>query len=318
MTRIQLADTLTLVDNGSFNRAGTATLISADKTTLLSLDHHNYIVKYNGQSTECTITPKQYNTLCSFFGLSPVEILSTKKAKKAQTKKAKAKAYKSKLDGVTINIKEERQFPKPSADELVVIPFTDIQGFIHWRIKKTHTEMLGKGGFNKEEITEVSTAHIPATYQEFHEEAYSELSLIYCEARDTYDPDREIAFIGWYGFKARDLEGRLWRLFSHGCNVKHKEEYAKHDPAADLLDWRLSLSPCAIDLLAMFETGIGFKLKKSRDRDHVDCHMGAQAFWTNFLRDSMTLRAFLTAYNEIVKEYRAIQYNDMTYVLTDM
>jgi hypothetical protein len=206
-----------------------------------------------------------------------------------------------------------------------------VQKIIHRNITRAYYLMMGNGGYYKSSVRELENVRFTIDYREFREEANLESSLIYCEAVASYDPDhfittgkgeKQIKFTSWLYWKLRDLDGRMWRLFASGCkSLDAYVDAGKGNSFESEFIFRDSLSSEASEVLAMIETGKGFKLKKSRVYDKAVCHIGVQNFWESFIRDSedcrLTYREFLSSWNEIRKGWNEIETDSMIYTVID-
>lgn len=203
------------------------------------------------------------------------------------------------------------------------IKFTDkiVQAFIGSRTKKVMLEIWGKGGFNKEEVSEVSTGRFPLSYDDFKEFIYSESSLIYAESLNSYDSLKGRSFLSWYWYKLSDLMVRFWRQ-AHilGMNKNSLQDYTdigrQNNIDNSMMIFRESLSTYGRNLLLELETGIGFKLKKSDVNKNVSCHMGKRNFWDTFIKDRfITFQEFSNAWEEIREEFQNLELNNTTFTI---
>lgn len=217
--------------------------------------------------------------------------------------------------------------------ENTILDFTDIvvQKIINKNITRAYWLMQGQGGYNKISADKMENLNFPVSYNEFRDEAKLESGLIYMEAVNSYDPDHfskigkgetTIKFTSWLYWKLRDLDGRLWRLFSTGCTAS--EEFldsGKSNRFESEFIFRDSLSDKSKDVLALLETGQGFKLKKSDEYKKVNCHMGIRNFWESFIRPNenynYSFREFLSSWNEIKKEWNEIETDTTIYTIMD-
>lgn len=215
----------------------------------------------------------------------------------------------------------------------VILDYTDIivQKIINRNVTRAYWLMQGQGGYNKVSTDKIDNLHFPVTYREFREEAILESSLIYCEAVKSYNPDHfietgksedTIKFTTWLYWKLRDLDGRLWRLLASGTKLKNDYvDMGKDNNFESEFIFRDSLSDQSKEILAMLETGKGFKIKKSREYDKANCHMGVRNFWETFIRpdedNNISFREFLSSWNDIKKQWNEIETDTTVYTVID-
>lgn len=224
---------------------------------------------------------------------------------------------------------------KNTIDEYQVMDYTEkvVQMIINRNITRSYWLMQGQGGYKKESQRELENLGFPVPQSEFREEATLESALIYCEAVESYNPDHliehqkgsdRIRFTTWLYWKLRDLDGRMWRLLSNG--TKHLDNFVdvgKADPNRfeDEFIFRDSLSDEGKKVLALLETGKGFRIKKRSEYQKANCHMGMNTFWKTFLEDDedfdISLREFRIAWNEIKKAWNEIETDTMVYTVLD-
>jgi len=203
------------------------------------------------------------------------------------------------------------------------IQFTDdiVQRFIGAKTRDIMLEIWGKGGFEKEEISEVSTSRFPMSYDDFKEFIYSESSLIYVESIRSYDSLKGRSFLSWYWYKLSDLMVRFWRsAHKLGMSKNSLQDYTDigrhNDIDNSMMIFKESLSTYGRNLLLELETGIGFKLKKSDVNKNVGCHMGKRNFWDTFIKDRfITFREFSQAWEEIREEFQNLELNNTTFTI---
>jgi hypothetical protein len=214
-----------------------------------------------------------------------------------------------------------------------VLDFNDVivQKIINRNITRAYWLMQGQGGYNKVKMSDIGNLNFPVTYPEFREEALLESSLIFCEAVQSYDPDHfinigksdtTIKFTTWLYWKLRDLDGRLWRLLATGCKgTDNYIDHGKDNRFEAKFIFRDSLSENGKDILALLETGKGFKIKKSREEFKVKCHMGVRNFWETFIQPdnnyNYSFREFAASWNEIRKEWHEIETDNTIYNIVD-
>lgn len=230
-------------------------------------------------------------------------------------------------------VKKEAVKTVENPEDYQVLEFTDIivQKILNRNISRAYYLMMGNGGYYKSSEAELENIHFTIDYREFREEAKLESALIYCEAVNSYDsnhvskknPDmKKTKFTTWLYWKLRDLDGRMWRLFASGTKDldRYLDAGKSNNFEAEFL-FRNSLSSEAVEILAMVESGIGFKLKKSREYDGSICHIGIQNFWESFIRDNEDMkysyREFLSIWQELKKGYQSIESDDMLYLIND-
>ena len=204
-----------------------------------------------------------------------------------------------------------------------ILDYTDIivQKIINRNVTRAYWLMQGQGGYNKVKSTDIGNLNFPVTMFEFREEALLESSLIYMEAVNSYDSDHfiklgksetTIKFTSWLYWKLRDLDGRMWRLLSTGCKgIDQYIEIGKDNNFESEFIFRDSLSNHGKEILSLLETGQGFKIKKSREYDKTNCHMGIRNFWDTFIKSddnyNYSFREFNESWNEIRKEWNEIE-----------
>lgn len=209
--------------------------------------------------------------------------------------------------------------------EVVEFNHIVIQKILNKYCYKTWLMMQAKGGFKKECKDKIITFEFPYSYNEFKEESYSECCLIYCETVDSYDVDHEneygekVKFTTWLYQKLRDLEPRLWRACSHGSTSN--DDYLDFGKGADFeetIDFQLSLSENAKDLLELLESGKGFSVTEKSERAY-QWHMGSRNFWESFIRNdsskNVTFFQFQKAWDEIKDSFNEIEDNEIVYQL---
>ena len=214
-----------------------------------------------------------------------------------------------------------------------VLDYTDIivQKIINRNITRAYWLMQGQGGYGKVSTDKIDNLNFPVTYPEFREEALLESSLIYMESISSYDPDHfinqgkseeTIKFTTWLYWKLRDLDGRMWRLLSTGCKgTEQYIDYGKDNRFESEFIFRDSLSTTSKDILALLETGQGFRLKKSDEYKKSSCHMGVRNFWETFIQSddnyNYTFREFLSSWNDIKKQWCEIETDSTIYTVVD-
>lgn len=218
-------------------------------------------------------------------------------------------------------------------NETKILDFTDIivQKIINRNVTRAYWIMQGQGGYNKVKSSDLGNLNFPVTYNEFREEALLESSLIYCEAVESYNPDHfietgksdtTIKFTTWLYWKLRDLDGRMWRLLATGCKgVENMIDLGKDNNFESEFIFRDSLSATSKEILAMLETGKGFKIKKSDEYKKTSCHMGVRNFWETFIQPdeeyNYTFREFLSSWNDIKKQWNEIETETAVYTVID-
>ena len=207
--------------------------------------------------------------------------------------------------------------------EFKSIQFSDnvIQAFIGSKTKKIIYEIWGKGGYDKSEVSEVSTSKFPMSYDDFQEFIYSEASLIYVESIKSYDSLKGRSFLSWYWYKLSDLMVRFLRsAHKLGMSKNSFQDYTdigRHNNIDNsMVIFRESLSAYGRSLLATLETGQGFKLKKSDVSKNVSCHMGKRNFWETFIKDQkITFNQFSEGWKELKEEFQAIEINNTVFTI---
>lgn len=214
-----------------------------------------------------------------------------------------------------------------------ILDYTDIivQKIINRNISRAYWLMQGSGGYYKKSTSELENLGFPVSYGEFREEALLESSLIYMEAVNSYNPDYliesgkgegVIKFTTWLYWKLRDLNVRMWRLLSTGCKgLDMYVDTGRDSKFESEFIFRDSLSNNSKEILALLETGQGFRLKKSDEYKKVNCHMGVRNFWESFIRPDdnykYTFREFLASWNEIKKEWYEVETESVIYTILD-
>lgn len=207
--------------------------------------------------------------------------------------------------------------------EFKKIKFTDtvIQAFIGAKTRDIMLEIWGKGGFDKKELSQVSTSQFPLSYQDFKEFIYSEASLIFVESINSYDSLKGRSFLSWFWFKLSDLMVRFWRsVHKLGMSKNSLSDYTdigrNNDSNNNMVIFKESLSVYGRDLLNTLQTGIGFKLKKSDVNKNVNCHMGKRNFWNTFLKDQkITFQKFSDSWEEIKTEFQSLELNNSVFTI---
>jgi len=207
--------------------------------------------------------------------------------------------------------------------EFKSIKFTDniVQAFIGKKRKTILYEIWGKGGFDKDEVNEVSTSRFPMSYDDFSEFIYSESSLIFVEALQSYNALKGRSFLSWYWYKLSDLMVRFWRqAHKLGMSKNSLQDYTdigrQNNVDNSMVIFRESLSTYGRNLLLELETGIGFKLKKSDVNKNVSCHMGKRNFWDTFIKDKkITFNQFSIAWEEIREEFQNLELNNTVFTI---
>lgn len=221
----------------------------------------------------------------------------------------------------------------PEYPETKVLDFTDVivQKIINRNVTRAYWIMQGQGGYNIKSHDGLKNLNFPVTYREFREEALLESSLIYMEAIGSYNPyhliekgisEDIIKFTTWLYQKLRDLDGRMWRLLSTGCKgTEQYIDYGKDNRFESEFIFRDSLSNTSRDILALLETGQGFRLKQSDEYKKANCHMGVRNFWETFIKPddnyNYTFREFLSSWNDIKKQWCEIETDSTIYTVID-
>ncbi len=146
-------------------------------------------------------------------------------------------------------------------------------------------------------------------YDDFVIEIDSILSEIFCKACVKWDSKRG-SFIGYFAYMTREVIATFWKeqaLTSHHAESSYLT--GTEDVSLSVTDFMLSLSPIESDVIAILQSGCGFKVSESARTSLTGYHIGVDSFYDQYIRNDfpltrdhfrMTMKNLNLKYHELV------------------